>query len=205
MQAKDVVMAYCVDLAHNVISDVNLVSDEPYSVTPEYIQAIYEELLKNSMIIATNEQIVLYKKTRSQGDIALENNAKSGYWLCWSDVDSEDILFSWYFSRTEAEAFKAKIDALGNFNKAVIIHVEENKNENAALTEKETVYRLRAEFLPGTVVELIRMEGEPQMFAGLHGIVKGVDDAGQIHVNWQNGSSLALVPAVDEFIKLEGK
>ena len=34
---------------------------------------------------------------------------------------------------------------------------------------------------------------------GLKGKVDMVDDAGQIHVNWENGSSLALVPAVDSF------
>lgn len=37
------------------------------------------------------------------------------------------------------------------------------------------------------------------MSPGLKGKVDMVDDAGQIHVNWENGSSLALVPGVDSF------
>ena len=47
---------------------------------------------------------------------------------------------------------------------------------------------------PGDMVELISMVGEPQMKAGLKGKVKFIDDICQIHVQWQNGSSLALVP-----------
>ena len=35
------------------------------------------------------------------------------------------------------------------------------------------------------------------------GIVDFVDDIGQIHCNWNNGSTLALVPKVDDFEILE--
>ena len=40
---------------------------------------------------------------------------------------------------------------------------------------------------------------------GLKGKVDMVDDAGQIHVNWENGSSLALVPGVDSFGSAESR
>jgi len=36
------------------------------------------------------------------------------------------------------------------------------------------------------------MNGETQMPFGLEGEVTHVDDIGQIHVNWDNGSTLAL-------------
>ncbi len=35
--------------------------------------------------------------------------------------------------------------------------------------------------------------------AGMKGTVRLVDDAGQIHVDWDNGRKLALVPGVDSF------
>ena len=35
------------------------------------------------------------------------------------------------------------------------------------------------------------------------GIVDFIDDIGQIHINWNNGSTLALVPDLDEFEVLE--
>ena len=43
------------------------------------------------------------------------------------------------------------------------------------------------------------MKGEPQMYDGLEGTVYNVDDIGQIHVRWDNGSSLALNYEEDSF------
>ena len=62
-----------------------------------------------------------------------------------------------------------------------------------------SVNKLREMYPKGTKVKLLRMEGEGQMPSGLIGVVKFVDDAGQIHVAWENGSSLALVEG-DEFV-----
>ena len=63
----------------------------------------------------------------------------------------------------------------------------------------ERLESLRRRYPPGTEVTLNSMEGESHMPPGLKGTVDMVDDAGQIHVNWENGSSLALVPSVDGF------
>ncbi len=43
---------------------------------------------------------------------------------------------------------------------------------------------------------------EQGMPPGLKGIVKSVDDAGQLHMIWENGRSLALVPGADRFHRL---
>lgn len=61
---------------------------------------------------------------------------------------------------------------------------------------------LRKRYPEGTEVCLDHMEGESQMTAGMKGTVFCVDDAGQIHVQWKNGSGLALVPGVDQFHKI---
>ena len=53
--------------------------------------------------------------------------------------------------------------------------------------------------IKGTKVKLLYMHNEPQMPIGLIGIVDFIDDTNQIHVNWENGSSLALIPEVDKF------
>ena len=58
---------------------------------------------------------------------------------------------------------------------------------------------LRKRYPAGTFVCLDAMEGEGRMTSGLKGKVLYVDDAGQIHVQWENGSGLALIPGVDQF------
>lgn len=61
------------------------------------------------------------------------------------------------------------------------------------------VERLRQTYPKGTVIKLYEMQGEPQMPTGLLGTVVHVDDIGQIHCKWKNGSTLALNVEVDKF------
>ena len=56
----------------------------------------------------------------------------------------------------------------------------------------QKVKLLKTAYPKGTRVKLYNMVGEDQMPYGLEGTVFHVDDIGQIHVNWDNGSSLAL-------------
>ncbi len=69
---------------------------------------------------------------------------------------------------------------------------------------KEEAQRMNAEqakemYAEGMIVMLEEMRGETQMPFGLKGTVKFVDDMGQIHMNWENGSSLALNVNEDKF------
>ena len=63
----------------------------------------------------------------------------------------------------------------------------------------EKAKQLRNIYKAGVRVRLTNMDGEPQMPQGLEGKVDFVDDAGQIHVKWKNGSTLALIEGVDKF------
>lgn len=65
----------------------------------------------------------------------------------------------------------------------------------------EQVEALRTRYPAGTKVVLDYMKGEARMTPGLKGKVEFVDDIGQIHVSWENGSSLALNTDVDMFHK----
>ena len=65
------------------------------------------------------------------------------------------------------------------------------------------VEKIKSEYPVGTKIELINMEGENRMFSGMKGEVTGVDDIGQIHMKWENGSSLALNMEVDKFKKVD--
>ena len=56
----------------------------------------------------------------------------------------------------------------------------------------------------GDRIEMVHMEDpfhpiEP----GQRGTVIYIDDIGQIHMHWDNGSTLAIIPEEDEFILLD--
>lgn len=61
------------------------------------------------------------------------------------------------------------------------------------------VEQIKKKYPVGTKIQLDHMDGEKDMPDGLLGEVKFVDDQGQLHMKWQNGSGLALVPNVDDF------
>lgn len=67
------------------------------------------------------------------------------------------------------------------------------------MLRREQIERLKERYPAGTVVRLGQMEGEHQMPSGMEGKVTGVDDIGQIHVEWENGSTLALNVEEDDF------
>ena len=50
------------------------------------------------------------------------------------------------------------------------------------------------------MIELEKMDDPyTSLKAGNRGTVDFVDDAGQIHMKWETGSSLAIIPGVDVF------
>ena len=69
------------------------------------------------------------------------------------------------------------------------------------LPDKAAVGRLRAQYAPGTRVELTAPLQDPhsKLKAGDRATVRGVDDAGHILCSWHSGSSLNLIPGIDQF------
>ena len=55
----------------------------------------------------------------------------------------------------------------------------------------------------GTRLELINMEDAQAVPSGIKGSVVCVDDMGTIHMKWDNGRTLGLIPGVDNFKKIE--
>ena len=66
-------------------------------------------------------------------------------------------------------------------------------------SNKECIEHLRQKYPPGTRLQLSCMEDEMAVPPGSIGTAEFVDDAGQIHVQWECGRSLALIPGVDSF------
>ena len=64
---------------------------------------------------------------------------------------------------------------------------------------KEQITALRERYPRGTRVELLGMDDPQAPPTGTMGEVIGVDDAGQLLVRWETGSSLSLILGVDFF------
>ena len=83
---------------------------------------------------------------------------------------------------------KMSIDTLRNIN-----------NLNCFQKGKEAV-NLRNKLPEGTIIRLISMNEDPRpVLSGSYGVVKSIDDLCQIHMEWEDGSNLALVPGIDDF------
>lgn len=67
------------------------------------------------------------------------------------------------------------------------------------MLNREEVKRIKEKYPKDTPVRLYSMEGENQMPFGMKGKVVSVDDIGQIHTAWENGSTLPLNPEMDQF------
>ena len=65
---------------------------------------------------------------------------------------------------------------------------------------KSYLEQLRKQYPKGTKLQLISMRNEKYpVLPGTVGEVTHIDDAGSIHMRWENGSSLALIPEIDSF------
>lgn len=69
--------------------------------------------------------------------------------------------------------------------------------------ERRFVQRMKDNYPPGTRIMLLSMDDPyAPVPKGTKGTVVHVDDATQIHMKWDNGRTLAIVPGEDSFRKL---
>lgn len=69
--------------------------------------------------------------------------------------------------------------------------------------ERKFAERMKRCYPPGTRVVLLNMDDPyAPIECGTRGTVVHLDDAAQIHMKWDNGRTLALVPGEDSFRKL---
>ncbi len=65
------------------------------------------------------------------------------------------------------------------------------------------IEQIKETYPEGTLIELEEMASVNYMPYGLKGTVTSVDDIGQIHMQWENGSSFALNFNTDSFRKID--
>ncbi len=66
------------------------------------------------------------------------------------------------------------------------------------------VKTIKQKYQPGTRIELINTDDPyTKLQSGDKGTVDHVDDIGQVHIVWDSGSRLALIPEKDRFKRLK--
>ncbi|WP_106627020.1 DUF4314 domain-containing protein [Selenomonas massiliensis] len=70
------------------------------------------------------------------------------------------------------------------------------------MLKREQIQALRLRYPVGTRIELLQMDDLAAPPVGTKGTVTGVDDVGDILVDWDNGSSLNIVPDADRIRKV---
>ena len=73
---------------------------------------------------------------------------------------------------------------------------------NDFLTNVE-VELLRKRYPMGATVMLLQMDDDQAPPIGTKGVIENIDDAGGIHVRWETGCGLALLPECDKFVLVE--
>ena len=71
--------------------------------------------------------------------------------------------------------------------------------------DRDRIKRLKENYQAGCRVKLIHMNDpfNSRLFPGELGTVVCVDDVGTIHVKWDNGSTLSLIPGEDEWARID--
>lgn len=69
--------------------------------------------------------------------------------------------------------------------------------------DRNRVAILRQQYPAGCMVELVSMDDSQAPPRGTKGKVLHVDDTGTIHIAWETGSTLGIVPGVDMARRLD--
>lgn len=73
------------------------------------------------------------------------------------------------------------------------------------IPDRATVERVRAEYPPGTRVELLSMADSQAPPVGTVGEVLAVDDTGSLIMRWENGSGLNVIFGIDRVRKIDSQ
>lgn len=61
-------------------------------------------------------------------------------------------------------------------------------------------------FMPGTRIELIKCDDPwSKLKPGDQGVINDIDGIGTVHINWDSGSRLGLIPGEDLWKTIENK
>lgn len=161
----------------------NLVGKLLSKIKVENTDLFFEELCTSIKYDLLEIEINIKAYERS-----LQNNIKT------EKEQTETVPFSVAENKPKEKLKDEEISLFNNnyYNEIKSQEKAENKNTIEKQTEQQTNYNT------GDTIILEEMVGE-NLPNGLKGVIKKVDDIGQIHIAWENASSLAIDPKIDKF------
>ena len=151
-----------------------------------------------------------YAVNRVSGNIVLLKHGVVGYFPCnyslYNKAENEQMTdkINSMLGISKAQAAAMYGGSMFGFDKPIAN--PDNYNEDGTMKrmkeyDRTFAERIRKQYPVGMKIVLDEMNDpfRKDMVSGLHGIVDHIDDIGQIHCSWQNGSGIALIPGVDKF------
>ena len=137
------------------------------------------------------------RKANGEIDVQVDSYAYGGETLVKATV--EEVAYLTKRLESRADFLERSCDLLGR-SQFTIKNEKGEKAMNEWEKERQQAKRYKEQYPPGTRLQLINMEDpHAPVESGTRGTVKLVDDIGQIHMHWDNGRTLALVPGQDSF------
>jgi hypothetical protein len=137
------------------------------------------------------------REARGEIETQVDSYAYGGEVLVKATV--EEVAYLTKRLESRADFLERSCDLLGR-SQFTIKNEKGEKAMNEWEKERQQAKRYKEQYPPGTRLQLINMEDPyAPVESGTRGTVKLVDDIGQIHMHWDNGRTLALVPGQDSF------
>ncbi|SHJ58789.1 hypothetical protein SAMN02745136_00467 [Anaerocolumna jejuensis DSM 15929] len=147
-----------------------------------------------------NAYLDLYLRGKQYFEVCRRKDiSDTDFWRIKFDVERNQ-----QYLKDAVKGKKDLVEAMGNKD-----YIVDKKTERLPISMKpEEIAKVKNDYPKNAVIILTEdmySDGVPEkdMNKNLTGRVSFVDDAGQIHVKWQNGRGLALIPEVDHFQKVE--
>ena len=163
-------------------------------------QKNHPDLVGLTRVVTTVQTVCFYSKIKDQPNSRFStDNGGKGFRTDFAKADA------YIFDGTTV-----KVKDTRNKDRGVIYEFEFYNREQTMQEEtnmdRKMVNFIKEQYPPGTRIRLNSMDDPyAPILPGTEGEVDFVDDAGQLHMKWDNGRSLALIPGEDSFTVLPPK
>ena len=161
--------------------------------------ANHADMVGLTRVVTTVQTVGFYSKIKDQAEHPFSTcNHGKGFYTDFGKAGN------YIFDGTTVKVKDARKQDRGVIYELEFYDREQNMEET--MMDRKMVNFIKEQYPPGTRIRLNAMDDPyAPILPGTEGAVDFVDDAGQLHMKWDNGRSLALIPGEDSFTVLPPK